>query len=249
MLVSPNFCAACGQGLRQEDKFCSGCGAPVPQPPFESPDTMARSALGGEAIANQSVQRGVSLPPAAEAQQSAEVRQREVRQREEKTDAPIAFTSTPTAYDYVAPEVVQPPRRRSRPPVLEILVIVLLLVGAGAAVWMLRSSLPARRAAAPSNIDVTLSPSTARVAMGHAFDFAASVSGTDDVEVDWTVQEGDEGGRVVPRGAKAVGGKVSSLAVYIAPDSPGTYHLLATSKANPQKSALAEITVKAGKSR
>jgi hypothetical protein len=143
--------------------------------------------------------------------------------------------------------VVKQPRRKSRLPVLEILVILLLLIGAGAAVWMLRSSLPAKRAAVSSNVDVTLTPANARVTTGHAVDFAAAVSGTDDVEVDWSVQEGDAGGRVVPRGAKATGGQVSSLAVYIAPNSPGTYHLLATSKADPQKSAQAEITVKGGK--
>jgi chitinase len=47
----------------------------------------------------------------------------------------------------------------------------------------------------------------------------------------------------VNRGAKADGGTVSSLAVYIAPRTPGTYHLLATSKADPQESASAEVTV------
>jgi hypothetical protein len=272
MLVWPSFCAACGQGLRREDKFCSNCGTPVPQQPFESAGTMARPAFSDRPSADQAAPPEALPAPAAEARPAAEA-SRTARPApaaemvppvappppEEKTDVSPAFSPVPTAFDYVAPlptaydyvepAVVEKPRRKSRLPVLEILVIILLIVGAGAAVWMLRSSLPAKRAAVPANVAVTLSPATARVAPGHAVDFAATVSGTDDIEVDWSVQEGDAGGRVVPRGAKATGGQVSSLAVYIAPDTAGTYHLVATSRANAQQSAEAEITVKAGKAR
>lgn len=268
MLVWPSFCAACGQGLRREDKFCSNCGVAVPQQPFESAGTMARPALRQEAVESVAAQPAPSPEPVAQAPQSEQPPQAveplqpvEPPPQAWKASTPAAFPSVPTAFDYVSPvptayDYVEPapiekPRRksRSRLPVLEIIVIILLLVGAGAAMWMLRSSLPAKRAAVPANVAVTLSPTTARVAPGHAVDFAATVSGTDDVEVDWTVQEGDSGGRVVPRGAKATGGQVASLAVYIAPDAPGTYHLVATSRADSQKSAEAEITVKAGKSR
>src|SRR5580704_9095143 len=240
MEVWPSFCATSGQRVDRGDKFCRNCGAPVPQQPFESAGTMARPAFAEPEAATETVPHEAPQEPAPASPQPAEA-----QPQAEKTDPPVVFSSLPTAYDYVEPEVIEPPRRRSRPPVLEILVIVLLLAGAGAAVWMLRSSLPAKHAAVPSNVDVLLSPATARVAVGRAVDFVASVTGSDNVEVDWTVQEGEAGGRVVPRGAKASGGVVSSLAVYIAPDSPGTYHLLATSKADPAKSASAEITVKA----
>jgi hypothetical protein len=273
MLVWPSFCAACGQGLRREDKFCSNCGVPVPQQPFESAGTMARPAFSDQAPAEQAAPQEALAAPAAEALPAAEasrttqpppaaemVSPEATPSPEEKAGVPAAFSpvptaydyvpSPPTAYDYVEPAAVEKPRRKkSRLPVLEILVIILLIVGAGAAVWMLRSSLPAKRTAVPANVAVTLLPATARVAPGHSLDFAATVSGTDDLEVDWSVQEGDAGGRVVPRGAKASGGQVASLAVYIAPDSPGTYHLVATSRADPQQSAAAGITVKAGKSR
>jgi ribosomal protein L32 len=151
----------------------------------------------------------------------------------------------PTAYDFVPspPQAREVRPRKSRLPVLEILIAVLLLVGAAFSVWMLRSSLPGKSLVPASNVEVTISPASAKVVAGNAFDFAATVNGTDDAEVTWTVQEGDAGGRVVPRGAKAGSGAVSLLAVYIAPASPGTYHLLATSKADPRKSATAEITV------
>jgi hypothetical protein len=152
----------------------------------------------------------------------------------------------PTAFDLlpvIEPEEPKPRRRKTKLPVLEILVAVLLLFGAGFAVWMLRSSLPGKTLAPASNVEVTISPENAQVKAGNGFDFAATVSGTDDAEVTWTVQEGEDGGRVVPRGAKASNGGISQLAVYVAPKVPGTYHLVATSKADTRKSASAEITV------
>jgi hypothetical protein len=134
-------------------------------------------------------------------------------------------------------------RRKSGVPILELLVAALLLFGAGAAVWMLHSSLPAKNTASTAKVQVTIEPTAAEVTAGNALDFAATVSGTDKVEVNWVVQEGDAGGRVIPRGAKAQAGQVASLVVYVAPATPGDYHLLVTSKAFQQKSASAEIKV------
>jgi hypothetical protein len=131
--------------------------------------------------------------------------------------------------------------------VLEILVIALLLIGAGAALWMLRSSLPGKSAAPASNVEVSISPDNARVRAGKALDLAATVTGAENIEVEWSVKEGETGGRVVTRGAKADAGEVASLAVYIAPATAGTYHVQASSQADPRKSATAEITVKAGR--
>jgi hypothetical protein len=90
---------------------------------------------------------------------------------------------------------------------------------------------------------VAISPARAKVVAGHAYDLAATVTGTDNYNVEWTIDEGDSGGRIVPRGAKAKDGGVSSLAVYMAPKTPGTYHVAATSKADPAKSASVTITV------
>lgn len=132
---------------------------------------------------------------------------------------------------------------RKRKPVLEIIVAVFLLLGAGVAVWMLHASLPAKSTAPASAISVTLSPTSADVTAGRAADFAAIVTGTDDDRVSWTVQEGEDGGRVVTHGTKTVDGQESSTAVYIAPNNPGVYHLVVASVADPQKSASAEINV------
>jgi hypothetical protein len=134
-------------------------------------------------------------------------------------------------------------RRRSSAPILEILVAILLLGGAATAVWIMRSSLPAGSSALGGGVKVTVTPASARVTKGKTLDVLATVSGTDNVEVSWSIQEGDAGGHVESRGAKAAKGKVWSQAVYSAPKTPGTYHLLAVSKADSEKSAVVVITV------
>jgi hypothetical protein len=140
-------------------------------------------------------------------------------------------------------------RRKSAVPILELLVAALLLFGAAAAVWMLHSSLPAKNTATAAKVEILLTPTAAEVTAGNALDLSATVTGTDDVDVKWVVQEGDKGGRIIPRGAKAQAGQVSSLVVYLAPPTPGDYHVLVTSKAFPQKSASAEIKVEKATSR
>jgi len=134
-------------------------------------------------------------------------------------------------------------RRRSSAPIVEILVAILLLGGAATAIWIMRSSLPASSAAMGGGVKVTVTPASARVAKGKTLDVLATVSGTDNVEVNWSVQEGETGGHVESRGAKAAKGKVWSQAIYSAPKTPGTYHLLAESKADSAKSAVVVITV------
>jgi uncharacterized protein YjdB len=176
--------------------------------------------------------------------------------------APVAETSSPgrfvaadritTAESPAIPGRVVPPARkvpprRSRPLVLEILVIALLLMGAVAALWMLRSSMPGKSVAPASRVEVSLSPDVARVRAGKALDLSATVTGAENAEVEWSVKEGDSGGRIVKRGVKAGAGEVAALAVYIAPATAGTYHVEVTSQADPQKSATAEITVNAAK--
>ena len=134
-------------------------------------------------------------------------------------------------------------RRRSSAPIVEILVAILLLGGAATAVWIMRSSLPASSIAAGKSINVTATPASARIATGKTLDVLATVSGSSDVEVNWSIQEGDEGGHIELRGAKAARGKVWSQAVYTAPKTAGTYHLLAESKADADKSAVIVVTV------
>jgi hypothetical protein len=123
---------------------------------------------------------------------------------------------------------------------LFVLLGVLALGIIGVFYLMLR---PSAKSTPAANVVVKVSPTQAQVAPGNAFDFAATVTGSGDTDVNWSVQEGSAGGKLVNRGAQATGGQVATMAVYIAPSTPGTYHIVAASKANPSKTATAEITV------
>ena len=73
--------------------------------------------------------------------------------------------------------------------------------------------------------------STLSVPSGAAQQFVANVTGTTDTGVTWSVREG------------AVGGTVSSTGLYTAPATAATYHVVATSVANPSRSGEATVTV------
>lgn len=192
----------------------------------------------------QSVERGTTICPACNSpipqeqfESDATTSSDEVRRRIAVLEQKVV--ASPEA----EPALSNGAKRKSRLPIVEILVAVLLLGGAATAIWMLHSSLPRANTAASGIVAVTIYPATGRVAAGKTLAVAAAVSGSDDLEVDWSVKEGDTGGRVQMRGAKAAKGKVWSQAVYDAPATPGTYHVLAASKADPTKSAVAAITV------
>ena len=85
--------------------------------------------------------------------------------------------------------------------------------------------------AAPNAVVVRVAPPSAQVAPGGAVAFAATVTGTANTAVTWSVQEGGAGGSVTPSGG------------YTAPASAGTYHVVATSQADATRTAVATVTV------
>jgi hypothetical protein len=86
-------------------------------------------------------------------------------------------------------------------------------------------------------IAVAVDPKTPAVQTTGAVTFVASVSGTPDTQVSWSVQEGAAGGTVAVNG---------SSAVYTAPAQPGSYHVIATSVADATKTDVASVTVTQG---
>ena len=82
-------------------------------------------------------------------------------------------------------------------------------------------------------ITVSVTPADSAVAAGASQQFEAAVSNTGNTAVIWTVQEG------------AAGGDVSSSGLYTAPSSAGTFHVVATSVANTNRSASATVAVNA----
>lgn len=82
-----------------------------------------------------------------------------------------------------------------------------------------------------SSVVVQVSPTTARAAPGGSVPFTATVSGTTNALVSWTVREG------------AAGGAVDAAGLYVAPASTGIFHVVATSRADTAASATAEVVV------
>jgi hypothetical protein len=87
--------------------------------------------------------------------------------------------------------------------------------------------------AAP-NITVSIAPGSASSPAGGMVNFTASVTGTSggqSTAVSWSVQEG------------AAGGTINGSGVYTAPANAGTFHVIATSVADNNQSAIATVTV------
>jgi hypothetical protein len=88
--------------------------------------------------------------------------------------------------------------------------------------------------AAGGGVSVAVSPQATETTPGGALSFTAVVAGTiagQSTAVTWSVQEG------------AAGGTVSSSGGYTAPATSGTYHVVASSMADPTKSGTATVSV------
>jgi photosystem II stability/assembly factor-like uncharacterized protein len=86
---------------------------------------------------------------------------------------------------------------------------------------------------------LTIKPGSASLLVNDTVDFACDITieGHGSTEVDWAVAEGDAGGAIKPWGG-------ISIATYTAPDVAGTYHVVATSQADPSESRTATVTVR-----
>jgi NHL repeat len=79
-------------------------------------------------------------------------------------------------------------------------------------------------------VSITVSQQTATLVIGHSQMFAATVSNASDTTVAWSVQE-------------SFGGGITSAGLYTAPIQPGTYHIIASSVADPDASATIAVVV------
>jgi len=79
-------------------------------------------------------------------------------------------------------------------------------------------------------VEVSVEPRTATLEFGETLTFTASVTGTTNRSVSWSVLE-SEGGRITAEG------------VYTAPSVEGTFHIRATSDADPGRSGTASVVL------
>lgn len=80
-------------------------------------------------------------------------------------------------------------------------------------------------------VSISVSPSVAGVKELAPFKFVASFAGTTNTSANWSVVEG------------AAGGTIDSNGNYTAPNTTGTFHVMATTAADPTKSATAAVVV------
>lgn len=230
------FCKHCGQRIGPDDMFCARCGQAISQEEFETdvshaPHPNPAPANAAAAPVHRSWAPSILDLEPENGNAVTEIAPASLPPVEEKPGAPASRVPR-----YVAS------RKRSFP-VIEALVAVLLVAGAIAAIWIFRSTVQPRPLPEPASPLVTISPASAKLGPGKSAEFTATVSGDQDNEISWSVEEKDLGGRVVPKGAKAEAGQVHSLAIYTAPRKAGVYHLRASSTSKPMSSATALITV------
>lgn len=81
------------------------------------------------------------------------------------------------------------------------------------------------------NVSIAVTPSVSTATVNAMTQFSATVSGTSNSDVTWTVVEG------------VGGGSISTVGLYTAPATPGVYHVRATSVADKNVTATGQIAV------
>ena len=224
-------CASCGEMNPADNRFCERCGraltatpavqaAPAPEPVRAAAPIIQSGWLDVPEPARSAVAVPKSSPVA----------------KAVSAPAPQAKGKDEDFFYFYDDSSSQHGNRK-----LLIVLMVVLALGVLGVIYLLSRS-GAKSAPAP-NVNITISPAETQVSVGEAHDFTATVTGSGNTDVTWSVAEGGAGGNVVSRGAQAQSGAVASLGVYVAPTTPGTYHVVATSKANTTKSATAEVLV------
>jgi hypothetical protein len=117
------------------------------------------------------------------------------------------------------------------------LLVVILLGALGTGGWFIWKHF------AGPDVTITAFPQKIHVAAGGRTVVQASVSGSSDADVTWSIKEGAAGGTITPRGSFLASGQARAGAVYSAPQTAGTYHVIATSHANSSRSATIEVIV------
>jgi hypothetical protein len=82
------------------------------------------------------------------------------------------------------------------------------------------------------SVSISVSPSSAIVNTRTTRQFTATVTGTSDQRVTWSVREG------------SVGGSITTAGLYTAPGTSGTFHVVATSVADSRQTTEATVTVR-----
>jgi len=230
-------CVSCGEPNPPGNRFCERCGRPLQAEPMvqSAPAPVQARAEAPPPVAQSA---WLDVPEPARPAVGAQVKAPAVAKAAAPPAPPVA-TAAGKSEDFFYFYDDKSSQRGNRK--LLIVLMVVLALGVLGVIYLL--SRPSAKSAPPANLAITIAPTETEISVGESHDFTATVTGSGDTDVTWSVAEGSAGGTVVNHGAQAQGGAVASLGVYAAPTTPGTYHVVATSKADPAKSATAEVLV------
>ena len=221
-----SFCIKCGMGLAEGAKFCNRCGSvalgraaaphPIPPPIVNQPPSVSASPIAAP------VPVQAATPAAAPAQVSY---------------------SRPQVIVPSAPQVAAVVKPRFSFAVRLGLVAAGVLVGVLVWVAVHQST---DNSASVGAASISIVPTSTRVSPGGTVMLQVLVDGGRDREVQWSIAEGTYGGSVEQQGATVQNGTVFMQANYKAPLTPGTYHVVAASAADPTRKATAQVVVEYG---
>src|SRR5581483_9314377 len=124
------------------------------------------------------------------------------------------------------------PRQQSKQPLMILIVFGVVMAFLG--YEMLQFRLAGKKV---HGVEVHVRPETVTLKAGESQTFEAAVIGSEDPDVLWSVEESN-GGTVV-----STTGSTFGAAKYTAPNAAGAYHIMARSKFDETKSAVAMVTV------
>lgn len=103
--------------------------------------------------------------------------------------------------------------------------------GCGNSSARFQQSPPVQQPTSLSQVSISITPGSVRIKHDTSWKFSAEVTNASDATVSWSVQEG------------SVGGTITDDGVYTASVTDGTYHVVATSRADSTRSASAIVIV------
>ena len=230
-------CSSCGALITSGQKFCLSCGTPVAQATkYAEPPVQTQPQVDVAAPVQPEQVCSTCTAPLMEGQKFCLACGTPVSQSAASTQPP-APTAAPAPAHYQAtaePQIFEAQPKSSAKAIVVVIVAVAILGVGGWYGWQYFSR---------PDVTVSAFPQKTHVATGGKTSLQASVSGSKDTDVDWSIQEGSRGGQLTVLGAGIVAGQPTSTAIYNAPQSSGTFHVIATSHANPGRSAKIEIVV------
>src|ERR1039457_5230085 len=84
-------------------------------------------------------------------------------------------------------------------------------------------------------VEVRISPAQLMLKPGEARSLEASILGSENFDIGWSIQEANAGGKLVPGSTVSHDGHVFSTVTYTAPANAGVYHVVASCRSEERR--------------